>query len=346
MSIDIAQRTLPRAYANLLRFYRHSEQKLGRVEQFYTIADYTVCLRFAGEALVPKLTSAFAHLATMPTDAPDLVVCLADQQSSGVAMPTLPWRPGMYSTEQARLYFYLHEQGHWQESLMPRFRLALLAIADSALYPPYAQAAPLRNILVWWLAQQGLYGLHVAAVGDAEGVVLIVGSGGAGKSTTAIACLQAGFTYLGDDFCLLGFDPAPRIHSLYSSGKLGEDSRQWLNPCEAAARELSGNGKMIYQWHSQFKAQLPSSLPIRAILLPRLSGATSTTVHAASPGEAFTALTTTTLRVMSLPTKSINNLLGAISRLTRQVPCYHLALGRELTQLPGVISKILEQHRP
>ena len=346
MRMDFAERTLPRAYAHLLHFYRQSEQKLGRVEQFYTIAGYTVCLRFAGEALAPKLTSALAHLSTTPTAAPDLVVCLADQQSSGVAMPRLAWGPGMYSSAQARLYFYLNEQGHWQESFMPRFRLALLAIADSALYPPYAQAAPLRNILVWWLAQHGLYGLHVAAVGDAEGVVLIVGSGGAGKSTTAIACLQAGFSYLGDDFCVLGFDPAPRIHSLYSSGKLCDDSRHWLNPYEAAASEVSDNGKMIYQWHSQFKAQLPSSLPIRAILLPRLSGATSTTVHAASPGEAFTALTTTTLRVMSLPTKSISNLLGAISRLTRQVPCYHVALGGELAQLPGVISAILEQHRP
>ncbi|MCX6048192.1 MAG: hypothetical protein NT075_24085 [Chloroflexi bacterium] len=346
MSVDFAELTLPRAYANLLRFYRQSEQKLGRIEQFYAIAGYTVCLRFAGQALVPQLTSALSHLATTPTSLPDLVVCLADQQSSGIAMPPAAWAPGMYSTAQARLYFHLNEQDQRQESFMPRFRLGLFAIADSALYPPNAQAAPLRHILVWWLAQQGLYGLHVAAVGNAEGAVLIVGSGGAGKSTTAIACLQAGFTYIGDDFCVLGFDPAPRIHSLYSSGKLRDDSRQWLKPHEAAARELGGKGKMIYQWHTQFKSQLPRSLPIRAILLPRISGATATTARSASPGEAFTALTTTTLRVLSLPAPAVSRVVGAISRLTRQVPCYHLALGSETTQIPGGISSILEQHRP
>ena len=56
----------------------------------------------------------------------------------------------------------------------------------------------------------GLVLLHAAAVGDADGVVLLVGNGGSGKSTTSVVCSQAGLGFLADDFCLLEPGTLPR----------------------------------------------------------------------------------------------------------------------------------------
>ncbi len=340
---------IPNALSHLVRFYRRAERQRGRIERYYQIAGRTVCLRFAGPALVAKLTPAFAHLETTTTASPDLVICVADAQSSGVALPALDWTPGIYYTPRGAHYLHLHEDSAGdflgQEAFLPRFGLAVLALADATAYPPYAQAAPLRNILIWWLAQQGCYGLHTAAVGDGAGVALIIGAGGAGKSTTAIACLQAGLTYLGDDFCVLDLDPTPRIHSLYSTGKLCEDSRHWLKPDTSTTSGLRDAGKMIYQWYPQFAAQLPATMPIRALLLPSVSGAVATNIRPVPPAAAFTALATTTLRVTSLPTRSCQQLLRAIRQLVQTIPCYQLALGSATSQIPTTILHVLEQSK-
>ena len=54
-------------------------------------------------------------------------------------------------------------------------------------------------------------------------VDLITGSGGAGKSTTALLCLQAGLAYLGDDYVVIALDPVPTAYSLYCTAKLNDD---------------------------------------------------------------------------------------------------------------------------
>ena len=62
--------------------------------------------------------------------------------------------------------------------------------------------------------------LHAAAVGTADGGVLIVGRGGVGKSTTALACLAAGMKYVADDYLVVQLDPEPRAFQLYGTAKL------------------------------------------------------------------------------------------------------------------------------
>ncbi len=58
--------------------------------------------------------------------------------------------------------------------------------------------------------------------------VLIAGRGGAGKSTTALACLNSKLAYVSDDHCLLATQPSPCAWSLYNTGKLDAESLRLL----------------------------------------------------------------------------------------------------------------------
>ncbi|HJX30672.1 MAG TPA: hypothetical protein VJ624_02345 [Thermodesulfobacteriota bacterium] len=272
---------------------------------------------------------------------PDLTICLCDSQSTGISMPAPPIPPGVYNLGGNELYITIRSQKQWIEGFSPRFHLAVSWIADQKYYPPYAHAAPLRTILSWWLKQYGLNGLHAAAIGTKTGGVLLGGAGRSGKSTTALACLNAGFLYLGDDFCILDFDPSPRVYSLYNSGKLSDDSRTWLPQFESNATGMKDDGKMIYHLCPGREQQMVESLPIRAVLLPNVTKKQCTRLKPASGGEALNVLAPTTLKLVALPAGSLKSALGAIAKLVRQVPCYHLELGEDLTEIPHAVSLAL-----
>lgn len=70
------------------------------------------------------------------------------------------------------------------------------------------------------LAQRGQFALHANAVGVGGRAVLIAGSRGVGKSTTAIRLIQRGHDHLADDMCVL----AP------------EGPRMWLEPTARGLR--------------------------------------------------------------------------------------------------------------
>lgn len=51
----------------------------------------------------------------------------------------------------------------------------------------------------------GLKSLHCAAVAQGDKTILLMGRGGAGKSTTALSLMQSGFALLSDDTCLFTY---------------------------------------------------------------------------------------------------------------------------------------------
>ena len=101
--------------------------------------------------------------------------------------------------------------------------LALYWVKDAQALPYYEIGSPLRTILHWW-ADQGAYQfVHGGAVGLPTGGVLLAGKGGTGKSTTALACLEAGLLYASDDYCLIRTDTEPFVYSIYNTAKLRGD---------------------------------------------------------------------------------------------------------------------------
>jgi hypothetical protein len=81
----------PKTEAEQLAFFDDTHARFvearrltGEVVHCYAIAGTTVRLSFAGEALVPHLTPALAHLRIPLVERGDLTLCLWDTESTGL----------------------------------------------------------------------------------------------------------------------------------------------------------------------------------------------------------------------------------------------------------------------
>jgi hypothetical protein len=341
------------------RFERAEQAAGGSVDHFVAIDGHTIRFRFAGDALVPALTPALSHLAAAPRAA-ELTVCIWDSASTGVAWPPMPWfrAPGHVDsrgrqidnvyTPRGDVRGYSNDRiamhvGDELFSLLDLARnLAVYWCRDVAHLPLWERGAPLRSILHWWLRARGLQLVHAAAVGTPNGAVLLAGKGGSGKSTTALTSLNDGLLYLSDDYSLVQLDPAPTVHSIYNTAKVRPDNLERVPHLRDAVvnRDALGSEKALFFVHRQFPERIVRRLPIRAILLPRVTGLPDTTIESASPRDSLAALSLSTLHQLA---GSGRELLQTIARLVAAVPSHHLHLGTDLAQIPTALAAVVRR---
>lgn len=321
---------------------REAEARAGAVERCFGIAGATLSVRFASAALEAAFVPALAHL-EMPAPAPaDAVIHVWDSHSADTPMVPPPFTQGCL-TGRGEIWT-MASRRYRSAYLWGEHALALYdAASATGLYwtpspgpmPSWAKAAPLRCLLHWWAQSRGCQLVHGAAAGDARGAVLIVGRSGMGKSTTALACLQRGLRYLGDDYVLLQPDPEPRVHSLYATAKLDPAQLGRFPGLAALPREhRDGEAKAVLYLHPAASDQLAASLPLRAIVTPRFAGEAGSALESIPPGELRQAAVLTTLAQLPQAGPETHDLLA---RLVGRLPGWRLALGRE----PGSASEAL-----
>jgi hypothetical protein len=193
------------------------------------------------------------------------------------------------------------------------------------------------------LHSAGLFLAHAAAVGHQSGGVLLGGGSGSGKSTTAALCLQASLGYLGDDFVLLSADGAPAAHGLYRSAKVSASTLPWLP--DVPADLVNGDRLhlekallLVRPAGAGHPGSLPARVPLRAILLPRVTGRRDTELVPVPPMTALRRILPDTL-FTSLGSPQVT--ADGLRRLVRRLPCYALLLGRDLEQIPAAIRGLL-----
>jgi hypothetical protein len=221
-----------------------------------------------------------------------------------------------------------------------KMNLALYWTHDCRRLPSYEVSAPLRTALHWWLNQFGLQFVHSGAVGNSRGGVLLSGRGGVGKSTTSLACLNADLRYVSDDYCLIAADPEPYAYSVYNTAKLHSDTVRQISSVKPAvsARRFDDTDKAVLFLYPHFAGKIITGFPLRAILIPVITGCRITTVTGASSGEALKALALSTMSQLAYAGQSS---LSIMQKIVKEVPCYHLHLGRDLAAVPGVIAELL-----
>lgn len=318
----------------------------GTVERDYVIGDHAVRLRFAGPALVPRLALSLSHLVARGPVEPRLTISVWDGTSTGTGTPPGPWEepgadPGqthLCAGERIRAVFY--PEPPLMSFLDEPAGRACFWTREAGSVPFYESGSPFRPIFNWWMGSHGRQFAHAAAVGTSAGGALLVGRGGSGKSTTALACLAAGLLYAGDDHCLISTDPIPYAHSLYSSGKLNPDSLERLPALRAAVAngDRLDTEKALLLLAPVAGDRVVTGFPIRAIILPQVHGGPETELVPASPAAALLALAPSTM--LPLP-KSHAAGLNALATLTRQLPCFRLRLGTCLEEAPRVIAHLL-----
>ena len=334
-------------FESVYDLFKSSQQATGPVERSYLIGGYRIRLSFAGTALL-SLTRAVEHLATNDHSSPDLTVCLWDSDSTGQRMIARPWQEddflarGViqgYNTERIYTAF---QHGSGAVSILDTERNTAVFWAPDSRLPYWEYGSPLRSILHWWLLNRGLQLVHAAAVGNSNGGVLIGGKGGSGKSTTALSCLQSDLSYVGDDYTLLGMDPGPVVHSLYNSAKLNSDHVQRfpsLLPKIANPERLADEKALLFVQEND-PAKVATRLPVRAILLPRVTGLPETRLKRVSVAMTLAALAPST--IFQLP-RAGNEAFKFLATFARQLPCFSLEAGTDLSTIPPVIERLLAE---
>ena len=153
-------------FQTLYDAFLRAESKIGHsLDRFYQIGGYTIRLRFAGAALSSQMTAAIEHLATQPTEKPDLTICLWDNVSTGTKLPLLisslvkawssAWPEHLdirgeikgYNSDRIRTAF--HPGPNILTLLDNERKLALYWLNDASKLPYYERGSPLKTILNW-----------------------------------------------------------------------------------------------------------------------------------------------------------------------------------------------------
>jgi hypothetical protein len=223
-------------------------------------------------------------------------------------------------------------------------RLGLTA-SPEALASGDLRSQPANRAIASWLASETVQLVHGAAVAvDGRGV-LLVGIGGRGKTTTAIACAQAGFSYLGDDLCVVETGSAEeglpvRVHGVYATAKLNRDSRQRLGVRDWTVLGITSKGKDAVAIPPEVRFE--RSVPLVAIVGVRAGSDSAGIVRRASSSAAIGILSATALPVRVGSGKATFWLRTAAS-IARQVPAYELGLDWDLDRVTAAVRAIVER---
>jgi hypothetical protein len=309
-----------------------------------TIGGLAIRLVFHSQTLRTAILPAFAHL--LSEDAPDLTLHLHDFDSAALGQKMvllldppedddafrLMDSPALTCFAQARgkilgLIDWDRDEAYW-------------IVRSPADISYIERSSPLRPLLTHWLGRRGQYLVHAAAVGDSRGAVLILGHGGAGKSTTALDCLEAGLEYVSDDHCLVEVGLEPAVNSLFSTGKLAEQQLQHF-PLIAATGETEGrpeDEKVVLYLSRLTSLSIKTRLPLRAILLAHITGRQETTLRQITPARAFRAIAPSCALHFPL---ARSDALSCFGRLVKVLPAYVLELGTARESTSTVIRALL-----
>lgn len=334
-------------FDNLFNYYQKAEAVFGNsLDFFYHIGGFKVKLSFAGNALIPYMTRALAHLLTKPFLDAHLTVFLWDSYSTNILMPPPPWQKEDYgkdgliqgfNNEQFQTIFRRTSLGI---SMVDKKRnLAIYWVKNPDTIPYWEIGAPLRYIFHFWMGEHGIQLCHGGAVGSENGGVLLVGKGGSGKSTTALACLDSELFYASDDYCLVQSKPIPKVFSLYNTGKKNADDVDRLPFLKnfISNKENLEQEKALYFLHEHLPDKILSNFPLKAVLIPRITGEKETNLERTSSLNGLTSLAPSS--IFQLPNARREG-LKKMAELIKQIPCYYLNLGTDIKLISSTILQL------
>jgi hypothetical protein len=318
------------------------------VERDYRIAGKPMRLRFAGDALVDRVTAALAHGRVEGGAEPELVVDLWDSESIGQPPLRPAWPADAYIQHGAVAGFFdddlqvMFSHGSGAITMvLPHSGRAIFWLSSAKRFTDVDSGSPLRTLLHLWLCRSGLQLQHSAALGNPDGCVLVVGAGGAGKSSTALACLDADFGHIADDYCVLEPGDPPRVHMLYSSIKLKPDAieRVGLDQRLIANPDRAPDEKAIVFLAQHRPERLVLDAPVKAIAVPVITGRPESRVAGRVSGaRALRELAPST--IFQLPGYGERS-VRSMGDVVRAVPSYALEVGTDPSQVAGALRELL-----
>jgi hypothetical protein len=346
------------ARAGFAAFTRAAAEALAATESLerrIILGGASIRIRCAGPALPDLLLAALDHARDDdPSGEADVTFDVFDTRTSGVHPPRFPWTPrdvgarGEIAGGDGDVRALFHgdllapEHDFRAVSVFSRRRAhGALWVLSPDRVPWWERAAPLRTLLHWSLADPPRRLLvHAAAVGGASRGALLIGAGGSGKSTTAVACVEAGMRAAGDDYVLLDA-VASVAHPLYGTAKLAPRSLALVPGVATAVRHDGGCDaeKLVVDLAGRWPARMARPVSVDALVIPRIVQRGRTRLVRGSGADALRALAPTT--IFQLPGDN-RALLGVLAELARRLPAYVLELGGPPSEAVAELDRLLD----
>lgn len=312
------------------------------------IAGFRLRVEVVGRVLAETIRRAFSHLIVSAGERADLTINVWDETETGIAVAD------QYSSQRRRdddveILLKISEDGRyvceqrdlsvsWLDTETSRI---VSCISSASFQYLDERARPFHKLISAWLDERGVQFVHAGLIEwDGTGV-LFVGNGGAGKSTSSVACLRAGMGYLGDDFVGIQMhDGACRGHGFFSSCLLNvHHLRRFpdLKPHAVPAHQ-DFEDKSILFLHEVFPDSLRGTVDIGAIMMPRIVDREESSYRPASKAEALFAIAPTS--VMFLPRPS-QKAFDRVTDLVLGLPTYWLELGRDIDGIPDAVKALI-----
>jgi hypothetical protein len=280
-----------------------------------------------------------------------------------------PPPPGMPIISEGHLVSY-YGQGQLVAIRMPKYGLITVDLSQQRLIGAVTRNCleaygAFEDVMMISLAplyrRRGWFPLHAfAALAPNGKVALITGEMGAGKTTTGLALLSAGWKLLSNDSPLLTLQDE-QVRVLAYPGRLSafddslarfEELRKFI-PTEAEAKAeaeeekvkpgmmnllaSSGPQKRVFRAEEAFVDPWVLSGMAGGIFFPEVvQGLAQSELEEVAPKEAILQLVPQAIE--GWDKAAIGQTLQLLGKLVEQVPCYRLKLSSQVEQLPGLIT--------
>lgn len=326
----------------------------------FILAGATVSMTIAGRHLATLIGKPFRHLSTRSLlDPPHLAIDLWDERATGIGCPCAASEMGKSAErgeeEDSDVTVGMKKDryvGHLRPGVhvwMDRHAAHVVGcVTSSAQLSIQDRGKPLHLPLLLWHADRGVPIIHAALVASRGQGVLLVGRGGRGKTTAALACLLGGLDFLGDDYVGLQRTGAGLFvgHSLYDSAWLtadGEARFPGLVPYIELPEDSDSAARRLVRVFDVASDKLRLSTRIRAVATTVLGAEPSSSLRPASKAAVLLALAPSSM--LRLPVSG-TAFFERMSQLVEQVPTYEVAVGQNAATLPPLVKQLLEPGEP
>lgn len=344
-------------YLEALAQFFYSEEAQGKISrQGIDLCGQPIALHFNNSRLHELIIPPLMHLTIAENQATNHDIFVVDQASMPLPIPEFPGRERPLERNSAapisldsETIFY--QDNIWSVAYQPaRNQLSLYKRDESQavfwtasiddLYP--LDGRPFRTIFQWFLGGLGHQIVHAAGVGFERGGVIITGKGGAGKSSSAVACLNSDLGYAGDENVVVSIQEPLMVHSLYNSTNLDEKGISLMPFIQDSNVPIQEDRieKSLFYLHEHFKHKLIKSYPLKAIVVSNVLGNGVSTLKPVSGARALTALAPTS--IFQIP-ENHKAAFFRMSKIVKQVPCYQLNIGSALDDVPVLLSDLLQE---
>jgi hypothetical protein len=315
------------------------------------IAEIPIRLRATDPGLLAAFSDALTHhvvpkSATSP-NTPSVEIRLWSASATGISRPKMP--EGMRQRVMARRADLAPSAGYHVDydatgriltMMYPNSGSVDVCLSDIANLPQWEKAAPLRSALGWILRRSDRHLLHAAAVTNSHGGALLLGAGGAGKSTTSLNCRQEGMGFLGDDICVIDANPTPRIFNIYGTAKTVWSDRGRFPELDQylVTDPTIGDYKAVYTVNKSEHHRIVDSGELRVLVLIDRSLPVGEW-EPIDPARVVALVASTTASFLP---GSGRPMLAALSEIARRIPVIRLSVGQDPKQVAALISSAID----